>query len=113
MITSSKSTPIQPIGSDVTLTCTVELSPAVDVPVIVNTSWIRPNGSMNFNTTQLNREYVNNFTGTVFISSFEREQSGNYICLATVIITIRGTQYIYESVVTASNEILLSTGRYY
>ena len=33
---------IRPIGSNVTLTCTVELSPVVDVPVTVNTVWTGP-----------------------------------------------------------------------
>ena len=38
-VTSHPVSPVQAIGSNVTLTCAVELSPAVDVPVTVNTVW--------------------------------------------------------------------------
>ena len=37
---------------NVTLTCTVELSPVVDVPVTVNTVWTGPAGFMIENTAQ-------------------------------------------------------------
>ena len=33
IVTSDLDSPIRPIGSDVSLTCTVELSPAVDIPL--------------------------------------------------------------------------------
>ena len=44
-VTSDQTNPLAmwPIGS-VTLTCTVELSPSVDVPVTVNTAWTGPAG---------------------------------------------------------------------
>ena len=69
------------VGSTVTLTCTVELSPAVDVPVTVNTVWTGPDGFMTTNTTQT---IMGSTTSTVVVSSFGRNQSGEYTCTATV-----------------------------
>ena len=46
MLSSSIPNPIPPFGSDVTLTCAVELSPAVDVPVTVNTVLTTDEGFM-------------------------------------------------------------------
>ena len=42
MVTSNISNLVRPVGSTVALTCTVELSPAVDVSVNVNTVWTGP-----------------------------------------------------------------------
>ena len=52
VVSSDPVSPIWPVGSDVNLTCTVELSPAVDVPVTVNTVWTGPDGFMTTNTAQ-------------------------------------------------------------
>ena len=82
-MTSSKPSPIRPVGSVVTLTCTVELSPAVDVPVTVNTVWTGPSGFMTSDTTQSIRN-ATNYTTTAMISSFGRDQSGVYTCTVTV-----------------------------
>ena len=65
------------VGSTVSLTCTVELSPAVDVPVTVNTVWTGLDGFMTTNTGQS----VIGYTSTTIVS---RERSGNYTCTATV-----------------------------
>ena len=37
VVTSTPVSPVRPIGSNITLTCIVDLSPAVDVPVTVTT----------------------------------------------------------------------------
>ena len=71
------------VGSTVTLTCTVELSPAVDVPVTVNTVWSGPNGFMTTNTAQ-RMGSTTTYTSTAMVSSFGRDQSGDYTCTATV-----------------------------
>ena len=78
-ITSS----IVTVGSFVTLTCTVVLSPSVDVPVTVNTVWTGPD---NFNRNVMAQQMgsTTTYTSTVMVSSFGRNQSGNYICTATV-----------------------------
>ena len=76
--------PVRPIGSNVTLTCTVELSPAVDVPVTVNTVWTGPAGCMSNNTAQPVMGSTTTYTSTAIVSSFGRDQSGSYTCTATV-----------------------------
>ena len=82
-VASDQPNPIQPVGSTVTLTCTVELSPAVDVPVTVNTEWTGPNGFMTTNTAQ-RMGSTTTYTSTAMVSSFGRDQSGDYTCIATV-----------------------------
>ena len=72
------------VGSTVTLTCTVKLSPAVDVPVTVNTVWTGPAGFSTTNTAQVMAGSTTTYTSTALVSSFGRAQSGNYTCTATV-----------------------------
>ena len=72
------------VGSTVTLTCTVELSPAVDVPVTVNTVWTGPTGFSTTNTAQAMAGSTTTYTSTALVSSFGIYQSGNYNCTATV-----------------------------
>ena len=84
LIASNLENPIRPTGSTVILTCTVELSPFVDVPVTVNTVWTGPAG---FTTTNTTWPIVGNSTThicTTTISSFRREQSGAYACTVTI-----------------------------
>ena len=75
------------IGSSINLTCTVELSPFVDVPVTVTTEWTEPAGFMTSNTTQQAiGSRTTTYTSTAMVSSSRsgREQTGNYTCKATV-----------------------------
>ena len=74
-------------GSSLTLTCTVQVDPAVDTPVIVNNQWI-------------GHSYIFDDGGRVIISQFEKKHpfyksvvkfrslktkdAGNYTCLANV-----------------------------
>ena len=82
MISSDPVSPIRPVGTNVTLNCTVELSPA---PVTVNVSaeWTRPDGVILSLTTPV---MVNStrYTSTAIVSSFGRNQSGVYTCTAIV-----------------------------
>ena len=89
--TSDPVSPIQPVGSDVTLTCIVELSPAVDIIVIVNTVWTGPDGFMSTNTAQPVMGRTTTYTSTAMVSSFGRDQSGVNTCTATVSST---SQYL-------------------
>ena len=86
MVTTSQANPIQvrPIGSTVTLTCTVELSPVVDVPVTVTTMWTGPAWFITTNTAQPVMGSTTTYTSTVMVNSVGRNQSGNYSCRATV-----------------------------
>ena len=92
-ITSNKVSPIRPIGSDVTLTCTVELSPLVDVPVIVTTVWMGPNGfRTTLRTSQPEMGSNTSYTSAVTVGTFGRMQSGQYTCAAQV-ISSKNSQY--------------------
>ena len=86
IVTCDPISPIQPLQyPNITLTCTVELSPAVDVPVTVNTVWTGPDGFMTTNTAQPVMGSTTTYTSTTMVSSFGRDQSGNYTCTANVI----------------------------
>jgi hypothetical protein len=82
MLSSSIPNPIPPFGSDVTLTCAVEFSPAVDVPVAVNTEWTGPYHGLS--ATDPLMESTNRYTSTATVSSFGRDQSGYYSCSASI-----------------------------
>ena len=79
---SAPVTPVRLIGTGVNLACTVEFSPLVDVPVIVTTEWTGPDGFMTTNTAQPLMGSTTNYTSVAMISSFGRNQSGNYTCKA-------------------------------
>ena len=104
VISSNIPNPIRPIGSAVTLTCTMELSLtcAVDVPVTVNTSWTGPAGFMRTGTAQPAMGSTIIYTSTVVVSSFGTDQSGNYTCKVTVEIK---SSFFMESVGYASSKI--------
>ena len=72
------------IGSTVTLTCTMVLSPLVDVAVTVNTVWTGPDGFMTTNTAQPVMGSTTTYTSTAMVSSFGREKSGVYVCGANI-----------------------------
>ena len=72
------------VGFDVTLTCTVDLDPAVDVPVTVNTVWTGPDGFRTANTAQPVMGSNSTYTSRARVGSFGRNQSGNYNCAATI-----------------------------
>ena len=74
IVTSNKSNPIRPVGSDVTLSCAVELSPLVDVP----------GDFMTHSDTIQSIVNATNYTSTTMISPFGSDQSGNYTCTVTI-----------------------------
>ena len=84
VLTSDPVSPIRPIGSAVNLTCTVELSSAVDVPVTVDTVWT---GSDRFTTTNTAQPVIGSsatYISIAMVSSFGRNQSGGYICTVSI-----------------------------
>ena len=77
---------VQSTGCIVFLTCSVELNPAVDVPVTVNTAWtVSPN--VPFMLTRLDHT-MNNLTK--YTSKYEvlglggSCATGNFTCIATI-----------------------------
>ena len=70
--------------TSLTLTCTVELDPAVDVPVTVKTAWTGPDGTA---ITSATRPEMKSFTLYLSLSTFhsiESADSGNYTCTAGI-----------------------------
>ena len=81
MLTSNVSSNlIRPIGTDVILTCIVELTLTVDAPVSVNTVWTGPDG-VTLSPTSPVMESLTRYTSTAMVNSFGRAQSGNYTWL--------------------------------
>ena len=81
-VTSDLPNPIRPVGSIVTLTCTVVLPDYVD-GLTVNTEWTGPIGFSENGMAQ-RMGSTSTYTSTAMVSSFGRDQSGNYTCTATV-----------------------------
>ena len=83
-VTSNTQIPIQPVGSNVTLTCTVTLSMRVDVSVTVNTNWTGPDG---FRMSKIAHQVAHsstNYSSSAIVPSFRRNQSGIYACQVNV-----------------------------
>ena len=100
--------PIWPIGSDVNLTCNVQLNPAVTAVSLslltvhidfyrIQSPWVQIQGSRTTNIT---------FIHTIQLNPFERNGSGNYICIATISSNI---SYLTDSN-SVNNSIKISTG---
>ena len=108
MLKSATPNPVRPIGSTVNLTCIVyvELGSAVDVPVIVSTVWVGPNGFTANDTSQpisgiSSTMYYN--TSRAVISSFKRSQSGVYTCTVTLIASSSTRSYLIDSITTSGS----------
>ena len=78
---------IRPVGSAVTMTCTVELSPVVNVPVTVVTEWTGPAGFAVNVTAQPIEGSTMNYISTAVVDSLGRNESGVYTCMATITTT--------------------------
>ena len=110
-ITSSQISPIRPIGSNVNLNCSVELSPFVDVPVNVTTQLSGPAGVIITPVTNSVMESTTRYTSVVMINSFRRVQSGEYICTATVELVTANPFIIGGTGVTGIDRIIIGTGK--
>ena len=105
-LSSNIPNPIPPFGSDVTLICAVELSPAVNVPVIVNTVLTPFHGFTTTGTAQPVMGSSTNYASTFIISSFGRSDSGLYVCGAS----LRSTNAYISDSSTASHSVRVTTG---
>ena len=110
-VTNDPVSPIRPVGSDTTLTCTVELSPTVDVPVTVNTVWTGPNGFMTVNTAQSVMGSTTTYTSTAMVSSFGRDQSGVYNCIA-VISAMPSNSFFADGVLSGTARVSIGEDMY-
>ena len=75
-VSSNTTLPVWPMGAIITLNCTTELRPVVDVPVNITIEWIGPNGTI------LNRSHIgrNNQTVITITNTFRALAPGEYIC---------------------------------
>ena len=109
LLTSDPVSPIWPVPSDVILTCIVELNPAVDIPVTVSTVWTGPSGvAILSNDTSAMHNLSEYYISTAVISSFGRNQSGNYCCTASINSTSKSA--FVMSVGSLSGAIKVTTG---
>ena len=109
---SSKDNPLVTVGSAVTLTCTVELGPAVvdsDLSMLVVDVQFSRDGT----TLALTGPTVTGttFTNTIMLNSFEWNDSGNYNCTATV-RPQSTSMYLTGSAVLGSETIYIQAGSY-
>ena len=101
------------IDSSINLTCTVELSPLVDVPVTVTTEWTGhgPAGFMTSNTAQLvmgSDPTTYTSTAMVSLSRSGRDQSGNYTCKVAIAVRVMSSYLIdLDSVGHSSSRVVI------
>ena len=110
VITSTLVSPIRPVGSTVTLTCTVYLSPLVDVPVNVSARLSTPSGVTVTPVTNSVMDNTTRYISTFMINSFGRSQSGEYTCTATVELVTANPLVIGGAGVTGMDGINIGTG---
>ena len=86
LVQSNPVSPIHPVGLAVTLTCTVELSPAVDISVAVYLRWLGPVGffAEDSGIVQPVMGSTATYTSTAMVNSFGREKSGIYRCIVLI-----------------------------
>ena len=111
MITSTPASPIRPIGSDVTLTCIVDLSPLVDIPVTVTAQISAPLGVTITPVTNSVMENATRYTSTATVGPFGRDHSGEYTCMATVELVTANPLIIGDSGVTGIDRITVGTSK--
>ena len=109
-LSSSSPNPVRPIRSTVDLTCIVHmgfLGPKVDVPMILTTILRVPGGFLTTIDIQSQPTNWGRYTSRAMISSFGREQSGIYTCMATLSSSSANSYLINSS---TSNSIHVTTG---
>jgi hypothetical protein len=112
MVIRNRTNPTWPIGDNVILICVVELSPVVDIPVIVNTTWRGPAGFMDNLMAQPHTAANTSYSSMATVSFFENTHSGDYTCTAEVMaMEVSLSQYLNDSTRIASNETRITTGK--
>ena len=66
------------------LTCAVELSPAVDVPVVGSTVWTGPDGSTLMSAAPPVMKSLTHYTSKVKLNYVESADSGKYTCTVSI-----------------------------
>ena len=82
-LVSNKLNPILS-GTSLSLTCSIELSSIVDVPLTIITLWTGPEGSMLAPARHAAAVSLTYYTSTAVYNSVESSDSGNYTCTVTI-----------------------------
>ena len=113
-ITSVPLSPVRPVGSAASVTCTMEFNTMVDIPLTVTTEWIGPSGIMVTDSTSTEQPAVGNstiYTSTATISSFGRNESGLYTCKATS-SSASLNPFIRDSTASSSTRVTVGNNNY-
>ena len=101
--------PVVPIGSNVTLTCNIQLDPSVDSTVMVNSTWIGPGGKL-YNGTA-SKKNGSPYQNILTLVSLKVSDVGVYNC--SVPVTPATSQYITMTTgSTAIQGILMARHRW-
>ena len=102
-LVSDPVSPVRPIGSTVTLTCTVQLSTNsnIDVQLSVALQILRDNSPL---TSSPSSTSGSTYTSTAVVSSFGRDESDNYTCRANV-TPMTPNEYLIQSKTSTTAEV--------
>ena len=78
------------VGSNLTLTCNIQLDPSVDSTVMVNSTWTAPGGATLSGSNPSWTE--SSYQSTLMLASLGTGDAGNYIC--GVSVSPNNSQYI-------------------
>ena len=78
-------------GDSPTLTCIVELSPVVDIPVNITILWAGPDSSTVISAAPVIMKSLTHYTGKVKLNYVESTDSGSYTCTVNIGDKIRET----------------------
>ena len=114
VVMSNRDNPIRPVGSNVTLTCSVELSPIVDIEVNVIIVWTGPNNTIiKKNTHTLMGNITTTLESNVIVRVSGRDESGDYTCSVNITaLNDLQDMYLNDSGAMASNKTRITTGMY-
>ena len=71
-------------GTSPSLTCSVELSPSVDVPLTIKTVWTGPDDTILSSATPAVTGSLTHYTNTAMLSFVESADSGEYTCSVSI-----------------------------
>ena len=71
-------------GTSPSLTCSVELSQSVDIPLTISTVWTGPDDTILSSATPPVTGSLTHYTNTVMLSFVESADSGEYTCTVNI-----------------------------
>ena len=112
-LSSSITSPIRPVGSDVILNCSVVLKTGTEfnIPLTVNFDISRTDPVVSLLTTTAPSVSGSTYTSTATVTSFDRGDSGVYTCTATVSSMTPNT-YLTESEASSLLQLITSETSY-